>query len=121
MSFLGPMLGLFGAGVGAATGSAMVGGTTAILSGAAMGAGVGLGIAGAIQQHKEYRESKRVREAALEEVRKDGEKKRGALDAAARKVYNRSRSRSLFRPSGAFAVQLDGDGDGDDGIPVFGV
>ena len=119
MFFLGPMLGLLGAGAGAAAGSAMVGGTAAILSGAAMGAGVGLGIAGAIQQHEEYREAKRVREAVLGEVRKDGEKKRGALDAAARKVYNRSRSRSLFRPNGDFAGFL---GDGSDGgVPVFGV
>jgi hypothetical protein len=121
MFFLGPMLGLLGAGAGAAAGSAMVGGTAAALAGAAMGAGVGLGIAGAIQQHQEYKEMRRVREAALGESRKDGARKLAALDTAARKVNSRSRSRSLFRPSGDFAVSLGDDGDGGGPVPVFGV
>jgi hypothetical protein len=110
-------LGLLGAGAGAAAGSAVVGGTAAALTGATLGAGVGLGVAGAIQQHRAYTD-RRMREAALGEARKDGEKKRAALDTAARKVYNRSRSRSLFRPSGDFAGLLDGD---DTAVPVFGV
>jgi hypothetical protein len=113
------LLGLLGAGAGAAAGSAVVGGTAAALTGAALGAGVGLGVAGAIQQHRAYTELKRMREAALGEARNDGERKRAALDSAARKVYNRSRSRSLFRPSGDFAGLLDGDNGGT--VPVFGV
>jgi hypothetical protein len=112
-------LGLLGAGAGAAAGSAMVGGTAAALTGAALGAGVGLGVAGAIQQHQAYTELKRMRETALGEAKKDGEKKRAALDSVARKVYNRSRSRSLFRPSGDFAGLLDIDSD--TAVPVFGV
>jgi hypothetical protein len=59
-----------------------------------------------------------MRETALGEVKKDGERKLAALDAAARKVYNRSRTRSLFRPSGDFAGLLDS---GDAAVPIFGV
>jgi hypothetical protein len=76
-------------------------------------------VAGAIRQHQAYDEMRRLRESALGEVKKDGEKKLAALDAAARKVHNRSRARSLFRPSGDFAGLLDGDNDG--AVPVFGV
>jgi membrane protease subunit (stomatin/prohibitin family) len=69
------LLGLLGAGSGAAAGSAMEGGTAAALAGAAMGAGVGLGVAGAVRQHQAYAELRRMRETALGEVKEDGERK----------------------------------------------
>jgi hypothetical protein len=98
----------------------MVGGSAAVLTGAALGAGLGLGVAGAINQHQAYEEMRRLRETALGESKKDSVRKLAALDAAARKVYNRSRTRSLFRPSGDFAGLLDVN-DAAAAVPVFGV
>jgi hypothetical protein len=93
----------------------MVGGTTAALVGAGVGASLGVGIAGAIKQHRAYKELQREREAVLAEVKKEGLKKQAALDNAARKVGRRAQSRSLFSPSGDFMGVLD------EGAPVFGV